>query len=138
MHGLERDPDLEGIVNVEETVPARVAEAFEDLGLVRHSFSIRAQTISFYFERLTRLLQCLLETAAYAHGLAHRFHLQAEVTVRSFELIEIPARHFHDHIVDGGFEKRGGGFCDLVFDLIEAITYGELCRDLCDGISCSF
>jgi hypothetical protein len=54
------------------------------------------------------------------------------------ELVEIPARHFHDHIVERGFEVSRSGFGDLVFQLIQRVADGEFGRDFGDGVARRF
>jgi len=54
------------------------------------------------------------------------------------ELIEIPARHFHDNIVEGGLEVGRRRFGDLIIKLVEVVTDSQFSGDFSDGIARSF
>ncbi len=41
------------------------------------------------------------------------------------EFVEIPARHFHDHIIERGFKKGRSVFCDLVVEFVQTVADGE-------------
>ena len=64
--------------------------------------------------------------------------MQAQRIVGAFELVEIPARHFYDHVIQCRFKICGSGFGDLVFQFIQVITDGQLCGNLCDWITGAF
>ena len=101
----EWDAQLEGVVYMEQPVPRRVLEAVHDRILVAELSAVRTQAIALQFQRLTCLLEGLLEGSAYGHHLSHGLHLQPQLTVASWELVEIPTRDFHDHIIERGLEN---------------------------------
>mmetsp|Transcript_33629 Transcript_33629/g.83769 ORF Transcript_33629/g.83769 Transcript_33629/m.83769 type:complete len:577 (-) Transcript_33629:2098-3828(-) len=57
-----------------------------------------------------RLLQRLLPRATDGHHLAHRLHGRADFARDFLELVEVPARHLGDDVVEGGLEA---GRCRL-------------------------
>jgi hypothetical protein len=79
------------------------------------------------------LLQALLEGAPHRHDLAHRLHVRGEDVVGALELLEGEARHLGDHVVDGGLEGGRGLPGDVVPELVEGVSDGQLGRDLGDG-----
>ena len=132
--GLEGDAGLDGVVDVEEPVPAGVAQALEQHVRVGDLAAVGAQAVAADLEALAGLLQRLLEAAADAHGLAHALHLHAQPPVAALELVEVPARHLHDHVVQGGLEE-GAGASDRVLQLVQPVADGELAGDLGDGVA---
>jgi hypothetical protein len=85
-------------------------------------------------QRAQRLLQRLLEGAADRHHLADRFHRGGERRLGAGKFLEREARDFRDHVVDGRLERGGRRAArDVVRDLVERVSHGELRRDLGDG-----
>jgi hypothetical protein len=83
-------------------------------------------------ERPQRLLQALGERAADGHHLANRLHLGTENARRSGQLLERPARHLGDDVVDRRLETSGCRPRDIVGDLVERVADGEFGGDLGD------
>ena len=80
-----------------------------------------------------RLLQRFLERPADRHRLADRLHLRGQRRVGVGELLEGPARHLGDDVVDGRLEAGRRLAGDVVAQLVEAIADGQLGGDLGDG-----
>ena len=83
-------------------------------------------------ERAQALLQRLRERAPDGHGLADGLHSGAEHVGASGELLERPAGHLRDHVVDGGLEAGGRLAGDVVGDLVERVAHREPSCDLGD------
>ena len=83
-------------------------------------------------EAAHRLLERLGEGPADRHRLPHRLHRRAEDARRAGELLEGPARHLGDDVVDGRLEAGGRGPGDVVGDLVERVADRELGGDLGD------
>ena len=99
---------------MKQAVPAWVGQTvFQGID-VRQFAPVGTEAITPDFETLTGFLQGFLKVATNAHGFTYGFHLQAQRTVGPWKLVEIPARHFHNHVVDGRLEKRRGGAGDRV------------------------
>src|SRR5690606_7280750 len=97
--------------------------------------AVGAKTVASDFKRLTRLLQGFLEVSADTHDFAHRLHLKSESPIGTVELVKVPARDFHDDIVDSRFKVRRRCAGDGVLQLVEVITNGKLGSDFGDGIA---
>ena len=138
MNGFEGNAQFYGIVNVEKPVPARKLQAFQNLRLIAQFLAVGAKSVSFYFQRLTGFLQGFLKGSADSHHLSYRFHLQTELTVSARKFIEVPAGYFYNHIIQSWLKKGRSGFRDLVFKLVEVVTYGQLGRNFSDWIPGSF
>ena len=93
----------------------------------------RVQAVRPVLHRAQRLLQRDREGAPDGHHLAHRLHAGGERLIRMRELLEIEARDLHHAVVDGRLEARRRRPGDVVGDLVERVTDGELGRDLGDG-----
>ena len=77
--------------------------------------------------------QRLFERAADGHHFAHALHLRAQHGFGAGEFFKLPARNFRDHVIDGGL-KTGGRFArNIVLDLVQAITHGQLRGNFRDG-----
>ncbi len=85
------------------------------------------------FQAAHALAERLLEGSADSHHFADAFHLRAEDGLGAREFFELPARDFHDDVVDGRLKTRGRLARDVVLDFVQAIADGELRRDLGDG-----
>jgi hypothetical protein len=123
---LEGDAGLDGVVHVEEAVPAGVGEAFQQHGHIGGLLAVGAQSVAFDLQALTGFLQGFLEAAADAHRFADALHLHAQPAVAALELVKIPARHFHDHVIERGFEE-GAGAGDGVLQLHPGDTRWRAC-----------
>ena len=84
------------------------------------------------FQRSQSLLERLGERPPDGHRLADRLHLGAEHRGLAGELLERPARHLGDHVVDGRFEAGRGLAGDVVGDLVEGVAHRQTGRDLGD------
>ena len=84
------------------------------------------------FERAQRLLQTLRERSSDRHRLTHALHLCSEHTRRSRELFEGPAGHLRHDVVDRRLEACWSLLRDVIGDLVQRVTDGELGRDLGD------
>src|SRR5207248_7324666 len=65
----------------------------------------------------------------------NRLHRGGKRLIRVGKLLEIEARHLHHAVVDGRLEGAGRRFGDVVLDLVERVTDGELRGDARDGES---
>ncbi len=135
LNGFERNTHLKGIVDMEKTIARRMLQAVQYGLLVGKLAPIGTQAISFDFQRLTSLLEGFLEIASNAHYLSHRLHLQAQETIRPFELVEVPTGNFHNHIVQGRFKIGRGGFGNLIRQLVEIVANGQFGGNFGDGIA---
>ena len=83
-------------------------------------------------QRAHRLLQRLREGAADRHRLPHRLHRRAEDARRAGELLEGPAGHLGDDVVDRRLEAGRRRPGDVVRDLVERVADRQLGGDLGD------
>ncbi len=82
-------------------------------------FHVAAKAADADVQRTNALLQRFREGAANRHHLTYGFHLRAEYLIHALELLEVPARDFNHHIVQGRF-KAGRGFPrDVVRNLVQ-------------------
>ena len=95
--------------------------------------AIQPQPEALYLHGPDRLLQALLECSADAHRLADRFHLGRKGLVGFGELLEGPARHLGDDVVDRRLKARAGRARDIVPQLVQRVPHRELGRDAGDG-----
>ena len=136
MHVFDRHARAERIAQVEHAFRARFLEFAAHLRQVVFVREVQARGIEADLARLQatqRLLQRFLEAAADRHHFAHRLHLRRQARIGGRELLEREARDLGDDVIDRRFERRrclAAG--DLVAQLIERVTDGELGRDLRD------
>ena len=102
------------------------------VGAARRASGRRGWPLAAELERAERLQERFLERAADRHRLAHRLHLRRQRAVGLRELLERPARHLDDDVVDRRLERRRRQPRDVVGDLVEAVAERELRRDLRD------
>ena len=86
--------------------------------------------------RAHRLLERLLEGPADGHGLPHALHVRGELAVGQRELLERPARHLDDDVVECGLEARRRLARDVVVDLVQRVAHGQPGGDLGDREPC--
>ena len=94
--------------------------------------AVAAQAEAARLQAAQRLLQRLLERPADGHRLADRLHLRGQRRVGVGELLERPARHLGDDVVDGRLEAGRRLAGDVVAQLVEAVADGQLGGDLGD------
>src|SRR4028119_214090 len=94
------------------------------------------ETGRIILQTLTRLLKGFRECPADCHYLTYRLHLEAQRIICAFELVEIPARHLYDHVIQRGLEVGACRLDDWVLQLVEIESDGQLRRNLGDGITC--
>ena len=70
-------------------------------------------------------MQRFLERAPDGHHLADGLHLGAERAIRAGELLELPFRDFHHHVVNSRFETGGSLLGNVVRDFVEAHARGK-------------
>ena len=91
--GAHGNAQLDGIVEVEQAGPTTGTPSECRIGvLVAELLAVGAEAVALDLKRLASLLQGLLKAPANAHHLAHRLHLQAELTVGTIKLVEVPPR----------------------------------------------
>ena len=134
----ERNAQFEGIVHVEQTVPTGIPQAVHDRVLVPQFAAIGAQAIPLQLEGLACLLQCFLERSADGHHLAHGLHLEAQHIVTPREFVKVPTWDFHHNVVQRGLKHRRGVPSDLVFELVQVVTNGQLRRNLGNRVTRGF
>ena len=83
-------------------------------------------------ERVERLHEGFLERPPDRHHFSDRLHLCRQRAVGAGELLERPARHLDDDVVDGRLEGRRREPGDVVGDLVERVAEGELGGNLRD------
>ena len=83
-------------------------------------------------ERSDRLLKALLEGPANRHRLPDRFHLRRQLRIGEREFLEGEARNLRHDVVDRRLEGRRGLPGDVVLDLVERVSDGQLCGHLGD------
>ena len=83
-------------------------------------------------ERADTLHQSLLEGTADGHHLADRLHLRAEVFVSSGEFLELPLGNFDHDVVERRLEAGRRLAGNIVRNLVERVTDGELRGNFCN------
>ena len=81
------------------------------------------------------LEQRAFKVRADGHDLARGLHLCTEAAGRADELVERPLGEFHDDVVQRRLKAGAGLAGDVVLDLIERVSEGDLRRDLCDRVA---
>jgi len=137
--GAEGVADEENALGVGDGQFARDDVAGEDIAIAINfsaeapGLAIGAQAAAANLKGAQAFLEAFLEGTTDGHGFADALHLRGERGVGLREFLEGEARDFGDDVINGRL-KAGGGFArDVVFDLIEQITNGELGGDFGDG-----
>ncbi len=95
----------------------------------------RLEAMHSDLERPQTFLQRLVERAPDGHRLADRLHRQTEDWRRVAKFLECETRDLHDHVIDARLERRRRLARDVVGNLVECVTGGQLGRELRDGKS---
>ena len=130
MYLAQGNANLYGVGNGPYTIPRRFFELFQYYLLVFYLLAVGPYARTFYFERLGSFLYSLLERAAYGHNLTHGFHLKSKRAVRAVELIEVPTRNFHYHIVQRRLKKRRCSLRYLILEFVQSVSYRQFRRYL--------
>ncbi len=133
IHG---ETGAECIGDIEDTVATCILQLVTDAGQGVRGIEVNHGVEAGFagFEAAQRLVQGLLEVAADGHHFADRLHLGRQTVVGTGEFFEVEARHLGDHVVDGRLEGgRSATAGDVVHQLVEGVTDGELGSDLGDG-----
>ncbi len=81
------------------------------------------------------LLDDFLERPAYGHDLPDGFHLGAQPGVYVIELPGLPSGDLDNQIVESRFETGRSDLGDLVRQLRQGVSQGQLGRDVRQGVS---
>src|SRR3989344_5836171 len=90
---------------------------------------LRNETVGPDSEHAERLLKHFLEGEPDGHDLADTFHLRSYLELRVLELVNVPARHFEDEIVERRVEARGRRSCDGILEFRQRVAESEFRRD---------
>ena len=96
---------------------------------------IASQAVHMLLQGADGLHQRPFKIGADAHHLAGGLHLGGEGSLCGDEFIEGQTGHFHHAVVQRGFKACVGLARNRVFDLVQGIAQGDLCRHLGDGIA---
>ena len=80
-------------------------------------------------DRPYRLLDSLLERPADAHHLAHALHAAAQQPAHAAELLQVPPRDLHHHVVQARLKARRRHLRHRVLDLVQRDAQPELRRN---------
>ena len=108
------NPGHQRILDAEDPVPFGGLDIFQQLFGMHEAFAVITQADGVILQALAGFLNGFGKAPADGHHFADAFHLQSERVIGAFELIEIPARHFDDHIILNRLEIGGSGAGDLV------------------------
>ena len=95
---------------------------------------IASQAVHMLLQRTDGFHQRPFEIGTDAHHLSGRLHLSGEGSLGGNEFIKRQTGHFHHAVVQRGFKTGIGLACNRVFDLIQGIAQGNLCRHLGDWV----
>ncbi len=135
-YAVHGETSAEGVGDVEDTVAAGILQLVADAGQGVRGIEIQhgVEAGLAGLEATQGLVQGLLEVAADGHHFTDGLHLGGQTVVGAGELLEVEARHLGDHVVDGRLEGgRGTTAGDVVHQLVQGVTDGELGGDLGDG-----
>ena len=129
LHGSASQQSLLNLVN---TLSGRNLSLLNQLSqlTLRQGQRLEREGRTLLLQRTHRLLQGLSEVTAQSHSLANTLHGGGQGRVSSRELLKREARNLHDHVVEGRLEGRRGLLGDIVRNLIQGVTQGQLGRNL--------
>ena len=129
LHGSASQQSLLNLVN---TLSGRNLSLLNQLSqlTLRQGQRLEREGRTLLLQRTHRLLQSLSEVTAQSHSLANTLHGGGQSRVSSRELLKREARNLHDHVVEGRLEGRRGLLGDIVRNLIQGVTQGQLGRNL--------
>jgi len=128
-------PRTHGVSHVPDALGARHGQfALEDAGGFRAGqVDFRVEAAGADFQTAQGFLQGLLEGAADGHDFTHRFHLGGQAGVGFREFLEGEAWQLGHDVVDRRLEgRRGAAAGDVVLQLVEGVTNGQLGGNLGD------
>ena len=96
---------------------------------------VAVQTEPSLLKRTKTLLKRFRKSAADGHRFAHGLHASSEHTTGTGKFLERPSGDFRDDVVDDRLETGICSFGDVVRNLVERVTHGELGGDLGDRVA---
>ena len=96
---------------------------------------IASQAVHMLLQRADGLHQRPFKAGADAHHLAGGLHLGGEGSLGGDEFIKGQTGHFYHAVVKRRLEAGVGLSCNRVFDFIQGVAQGDLCRHLGDGVA---
>ena len=128
---IYRQARTESIGDVPDTLCACIFQFAADFSqrfrVVETDFRVEASCA--HFQAAQRFLQGFLLRATNRHHFANRFHLSGQTVVSTGEFLEVEARNFSNHIVDGRLEGgRSTPTGDVVHQLVEGVTHRQFRR----------
>ncbi len=136
VQAFDGHPATQGRIEEERALGGRARDhAHQLVGRMRVVLTlggIAVEPVAAGLERTERLLQALGERTPDRHHLTDRLHHGAEHRRRTRQLLEGPARHLGDDVVDRRLERRRRLPRDVVHDLVEPVADRDTRRDLGD------
>ena len=136
MNLLEGPTLIQGVTQIPEPGGVGGAEKIGELILGNWrgaGAEIKPTLLALEVEGAKGLHEGFAKGAADAHGLADAFHGGGQDGFGSREFLESKTGNFGDHIIEGGFEGGRGFPGDIVLELVEGVSNGELRGDFGDG-----
>ena len=130
-HAVYRQARAESIGDIPDTLCACIFQFAANFGqrfrIIEAHFRVEASCA--HFQAAQRFLQGFLLRATNRHHFANRFHLSGQTVVRPGEFLEVEARNFGDHVVDGRLEGgRSTPAGDVVHQFVEGVTHRQFRR----------
>src|SRR5262245_56453475 len=92
----------------------------------RRRARVAGQSQNADFQHPKRFLKCFLEPSSDSHDLAHGLHTRPQFLRYTAELLQIPTRNLHDHVVQCRFKARCCRTSDGVPEIGQAPAKGKL------------
>src|ERR1043165_317703 len=89
-----------GFLDPEYAVPLGDADSFQEFVRLKAGGGNKGKAGCIILQTLAGLLQCFRECPSNGHYLTHTLHLEAKGIIRSLKLIEVPARHLYDYVIE--------------------------------------
>ena len=125
----------QGFRNDPDPLVVHLFQAFLQILRGKGGEIIASQAVHMLLQGADGLHQRPFKIGANAHHLSGGLHLGGEGSLCGDEFIEGQTGHFHHAVVQRGFKAGIGLARNRVFDLVQGIAQGDLCRHLGDGIT---
>ena len=133
-----RNAVLERVRYRENAAGRRFADFFHIVRDVQISVPLRYKAVGADREHAERFLEHLLERATDGHDLADAFHFCSYLELSVLELVDVPAGHLEDEVVERRFEARGRRLRNGILELGKRVAERQFRGDESERVTGRF
>ena len=135
MDGLVADPLTDSLRNLPDPAVVYHLKLFQQIFSLQMGEIIRHQAVHMLLQGTDSLHERPFKIIADTHNLAGSLHLSSQRPFCADKFIKRKPRNFHHAVIQHRLEACISLLCHCVFNLIQRISQGDLCRHLGDGVA---